>query len=65
MCNMISAHTSRIELEMNLGWARQYPHLFVDAITSFGEQARKHNLPLMRTDMSRDGFIVIIADQDQ
>jgi len=56
----VSAETSRFETEMNMGWAKANPELFVASVESFQSRAPitgwQHHI-----DLSRGGFLKLIA----
>lgn len=58
----VADNVSRIETEMNSGWAEQVPHLFVQSVFAF---QKKTPITHWRhfVDLSREGYITIIAQR--
>lgn len=55
-------NVTRIEIEMNLGWAQDVPHLFVQSIAEF-----QNKTPITHwrhyVDLGRNGFISLMAER--
>lgn len=57
---MVNEYTTRTDLEMSLGWARENPQLFADAYNKFFAEYRDG---WVVSSKARSGFLTLIAER--